>query len=177
MDCGEQVYYSCNLNLNLVKQNDMDETPEKDYLTDVTQEANFGYKLASPADRLGAVFLEGIITHLPLYFILGSNSPYFGKDVYDLTALALQTGLAALLGAIFYSLWSANLGHRILGLKVISAVDGRDQKNPGIGAVREGLKHVLGLAIIPSIWLLWDPKNQNLYDKIIGTLVVRNNPN
>jgi uncharacterized RDD family membrane protein YckC len=81
--------------------------------------------------------------------------------------------LAAVLGAIFYSSWSGNLGHKLLGMKVISSVDGSDQKKPAIGALREVLKNILGLFLIPSIWLLWDSNKQNLYDKIVKTIVVK----
>jgi len=152
----------------------MNPTSQKDYLSGITDEDNFGYSLASPGARLGAVLIQGIVTTLPLYFILGDNNDYFSSDVYDFNSTLFQAGYSAVLGAIFYSLWSGNLGHRILGLKVISAVDGSDQKKPLVGALREGLKSIFGILFIPVIWLLWDPKKQNLYDKIVKTLVVIN---
>jgi uncharacterized RDD family membrane protein YckC len=84
---------------------------------------------------------------------------------------SLLTGLA--IGAVFYPLFTGNLGHRIFNLKVISAATGKDFKKPLRGAAREGLKYVLGYVFIPIIWLLWDDKNQNLYDKITKILVVK----
>ncbi|WP_299668281.1 RDD family protein [uncultured Polaribacter sp.] len=95
----------------------------------------------------------------------------------DFKFLDIVYSLAAglVIGAIFYPIFIGNLGHRIFNLKVISSENGEDYKKPEKGAIREGLKHVLGILIIPSIWILWDKKNQNLYDKITKTLVVEKN--
>ncbi len=147
-------------------------TPEKDLLPESSLQNNFGYKLAPPLTRLGAAIIEGILIYVPLYFILGYDNPFYAGDAFDFQSNFMQAALTGILGAIFYSLWSGNLGHRLFGLKVISAVDGSDQKKATVGAIREILKTFLGIVIIPSIWLLWDSKNQNLYDKIMKTLVV-----
>jgi uncharacterized RDD family membrane protein YckC len=148
--------------------------PEKDYLSNIPVEDNFGYKLASPWVRLAAALLEGVIIYLPIYLFMGDDSPFYNRNSFDLETNFYQAILSGILGAIFYSLWSGNLGHKLLGLKVISSVDGSNQRNPITGAIREILKVVFGLIIIPIIWLLWDTKHQNLYDKITKTLVVSN---
>lgn len=147
---------------------------EQDLLSDIEPQENFGYTLASPWIRLGGVIIEGILIYLPLALIfLNTDTAYFyKKDLLDWQQTIFQAAINAVTGALFYSMWSGNLGHKILGLKVISAVDGSDQKNAGVGALREVLKSVLGTFILPSIWLLWDAKKQNLYDKITKTLVV-----
>lgn len=67
----------------------------------------------------------------------------------------------------------ANIGHKVMGLKVISETDGKDFKGSGEGALRETFKSIFGNFIIPCMWLLWDEKKQNLYDKVSKTLVVR----
>ena len=146
---------------------------EKDYLADLADQPNFGYSLATPLDRLGAALLESLIIYIPLYFILGDSGHLFSENIFDFESILLQSGFAALLGAVFYSLWSGNLGHKLLGMKVISAVDGLDQRKAVAGALREFLKSILGVFIIPIIWLIWDAKNQNLYDKITNTIVVK----
>jgi uncharacterized RDD family membrane protein YckC len=151
-------------------------SPAKDYLSDISDLPDFGYTLASRWERLGAVLLQGIIIYLPMYFILG-NTPLYNNEMFDPVSLLFQTGFAAVTGAIFYPLWSGNLGHKLLGLKVISTTDGSDQKNFATGAAREALKSLLGMFLIPSIWLLWDSRTQNLYDKIVKTIVVKNNKN
>jgi uncharacterized RDD family membrane protein YckC len=147
--------------------------PQTDLLTDIPFEENFGYTLATPIERLGGAFLEGLIIFLPLSFVPLFDMPMYAMDYLDFRNELVQAAVAGAFGAFFYSLWSGNLGHKILGLKVISAVDGSDEKKATIGASREILKTILGIVIIPSIWLLWDPKNQNLYDKITRTLVVK----
>lgn len=149
--------------------------PDKDLLSNITDQENFGYTLASPWERLGAQIVEGIIIYTPLYLMLGNNNFLFSMELYDIESTLAETALNVLLGAVFYSLWSGNLGHKIFSMKVISDVDGSDQKSASRGALREGLKNLLGIFIIPSIWLLWDRKNQNLYDKITKTLVVKTN--
>ena len=60
-----------------------------------------------------------------------------------------------------------------MGLKVISSIDGSDQNKALIGALREGLKNIFSLILIPVIWLLWDKDKQNLYDKVVKTYVVK----
>jgi uncharacterized RDD family membrane protein YckC len=147
------------------------ETP-KDYLTDITDLPNFGYTLAEPLNRLGAAIVEGIIIYFPLYFILGYSTFFVDTDSFDIESLLLQAAISILLGGICYPLWSGNLGHKLFGMKVISATDGTDQKKATVGAVREVMKNLLGTFIIPSIWLLWDKRKQNLYDKITNTIVV-----
>src|SRR5690349_6890436 len=112
----------------------MNPSPSRDYLSDISDLPEFGYTLASRWERLGAVLLEGIIIYLPLYFILGSSSQLYNSDIFDAGSLFFQTGIAAATGAIFYPLWSGNLGHKLLGLKVISTTDGSDQKSFANGA-------------------------------------------
>jgi uncharacterized RDD family membrane protein YckC len=132
----------------------------------------FGYELASKGERLIAAIIESIIFLIP-YLIIYGESALYSDEVYSISSIIAGAGISALMGAIFYSLWSGNLGHRILRLKVVSASDGVDQRNPIIGALREFLKNLLGIIIIPIIWLLWDEKNQNLYDKVVNTYVVK----
>ena len=144
---------------------------QKDYLNEITDLPNFGYTLASPLNRLGAAIVEGFIIYIPLYFIL-EYIDIFSADSFELESLLFQAIISALIGAICYPLWSGNIGHKLFGMKVISASNGMDQKKVTTGALREALKDVLGTFILPSIWLLWDKRNQNLYDKITNTLVV-----
>jgi uncharacterized RDD family membrane protein YckC len=60
-----------------------------------------------------------------------------------------------------------------MGLQVISADNGEVIRNSKTGAIRESLKSVLSVFIIPIIWLLFDSKKQNIYDKIVRTYVVK----
>ena len=142
-----------------------------------------GYKLASKGKRLIATLTEGIIFGiiiLGIYLIMGKSVSEFWADLdsdFEFLDIVYSLVTGIIIGAIFYPIFIGNLGHRIFNIKVISEETGADYKKPEKGAIREGLKHVLGLLLIPSIWILWDEKNQNLYDKITKTLVVEKNTN
>lgn len=139
----------------------------------------FGYRLASPTQRLIAVVLESVIILIINWALLwtfdvdSSDMLLFNDN--SIADIAIRIGISAFLGALYYTLWSGNLGHKIMGLKVISSKDGSDQNSAKMGTLREGLKSLLGLFVIPSLWLLWDRDNRNLYDLITNTLVVEKN--
>jgi len=130
----------------------------------------FGYELARRRDRLFASLIETIIIFTPWIMIFGWED---NSDMYDFESVGKHALFSVIYGAILYPLFSGNLGHKIMGLKVISSENGSDQKNAGMGALREGLKSVLSIFIIPLMWLLWDEKIQNLYDKAVKTFVVK----
>lgn len=135
------------------------------------------YKIASKAKRFLAHLLEGVIylfITLMYYRILGNSmDDYLNREinVSDFLYSALSSIVT---GFIFYPLFSGNLGHKLLGLKVISSKTGEEYKIASDGAIRELLKYLGGFLIIPVVWVLWDKENQNLYDKITETLVVEN---
>jgi uncharacterized RDD family membrane protein YckC len=131
----------------------------------------FGYKLAGRGDRFVASLVEAILLIIPMLILFGKS--YFDEDVYSFASIVSAAIFSALLGAVFYTFWSGNLGHKIMGLKVISSVDGSDQNNALAGALRESLKDIFSLIIIPVIWILWDKNKQNLYDKVVKTYVVK----
>lgn len=139
-----------------------------------------GYKLASKGKRLIASLVEGIIFILltmGIYLILGKSiSEYWNSD-FELIEVVYSAITGLIVGAIFYPMLIGNLGHRIFNLKVISEETGKDYNKAEKGAIRECLKYALGYLIIPIIWILWDEKNQNLYDKLTKTLVVEKNKN
>lgn len=128
----------------------------------------FGYELANRRKRLFATIVETIILLIPYMVLFGGSD-----DMYSFESVVAQIVFSAVLGAIFYSLWSGNLGHKLFGLKVISSVDGSDKNKALAGAYREGLKYLFGYVLIPVIWLLWDENKQNLYDKVAKTYVVK----
>ncbi len=135
-----------------------------------------GYELASKIERLIAAIVSSVIiliAFILIYFLLGipiSEVLNRDNDWIDILFGVIQS---LILGAIFYPIFTGNIGHKIFGLKVISAENGEDFKKYDEGALREALKNLLGYLIIPSIWILWDENNQNLYDKLTKTYVVK----
>ena len=146
----------------------------------MNKKTTHGYKLASKGKRLIATLTEGIIFGiilLGIYLIMGKSiSDYWSSD-FELIEIVYSGITGLIVGAICYPIFIGNLGHRIFNLKVVSEETGEDYKKPESGAIRECLKYVLSYLIIPIIWILWDEKNQNLYDKITKTLVVEKNIN
>ncbi len=142
-----------------------------------------GYKIASKGKRFAATLVEGTIfmTALMLVYLMFGKSPQefwseFNENFEWIDLLySLITGIV--IGSTFYPYYSGNLGHKIFKLKVISLETGEDCKKPMDGMKRECLKHLLGYLIIPSVWILWDNKNQNLYDKLVQTVVVESESN
>jgi uncharacterized RDD family membrane protein YckC len=142
----------------------------------VQQGKYFGYDLARRRERFFAWLTELVIIFVPLFIIFGEIILNSNEKV-TLTSTIRDAIFGAIggviFGAIFYPLWSGNLGHKIFGLKVISAVDGSDYKEAGRGAIREAIKGAFGAFILPVMWLLWDDDRQNLYDKVVKTYVVK----
>ena len=141
------------------------------------QTPEYQYRIASKGKRLLAHLLEGIIylfITLLYYTILGNSmDDYLNREIN--IADFLYSALSSIItGFIFYPVFSGNLGHKLLGLKVISSKSGEEYKFASDGALRELLKYLGGFLIIPVVWLLWDKENQNLYDKVTETFVVEN---
>lgn len=137
----------------------------------------YGYNLASKGTRLVASLTEGIIFFIiaaGIYFVLGYPISDLYNSDFELSEVGYSAISSIILGAILYPIFTGNLGHRIFGLKVIYSETGDDYKKSSEGAIRELLKNVLSYLVIPIIWILWDDKNQNLYDKLTKTYVVEN---
>jgi len=137
----------------------------------VSNDKYFGYELARRRERLFATIIEAIIISVPILLLFGDRVN--DSDPYSFGSIVGYGILSAILGAIFYPIWGGNLGHKIMGLKVISAENGEIQNNAKTGAIREVLKSVFSLFFIPVVWLLWDDNRQNLYDKVVKTYVVK----
>ena len=137
----------------------------------VSNDKYFGYDLARRRERLFATLIEAIIIAVPILLLFGDDIS--DSDPYSLGSIIGGGILSAILGAIFYPMWGGNLGHKIMGLKVISSENGEVQSNARTGAIREALKSVFSLVFIPVVWLLWDDNRQNLYDKVVKTYVVK----
>ncbi|PKA99567.1 transcriptional regulator with XRE-family HTH domain [Flavobacteriaceae bacterium MAR_2009_75] len=134
-----------------------------------------GFILASKGKRFLANVLENIIYAITIFIpYIVYKTPSFKEFINGENPIGFEFAaiFGLIVGAVFYPMFTGNLGHRIFRLKVISSEDGNDYNKATEGAIRELLKGVLGFFIIPIIWILWDDKNQNLYDKLTKTYVV-----
>lgn len=118
---------------------------------------------------------------LAAYIVIAIVSGIIGA-VSD-TLGALVAGLLYLVVAAyyFYILYmtgqrGASPGKRVMGLKVVKLADGQ-VLGGGMGIVR-GLAHIVDQIIcyIGYLFPLWDPMRQTLADKIIGTVVLSDQP-
>lgn len=153
------------------KTNSQEVPPPPTQTSQSSNDKYFGYELARRRERLFAIIIEWIIIAVPILLLFGNDVSE--SDPYSFGSIVGGAILSAILGAIFYPMWGGNLGHRIMGLKVISAENGVIQSNAKTGAIRESLKSVFSLIFIPVVWLLWDDNRQNLYDKVVKTYVVK----
>jgi len=164
---------------NANKKINSEPIPEISNISKPAIDKYFGYTLAKRRQRIYALLAEYFILFLPVFFLGMLTNISFGElnywdlNVEDFWEYLSHTGiLSVILGAVFYPLFSGNLGHKIMGLKVISAKDGNDYKKAWQGALREALKSVFGKFVLPNLWILFDNNKQNLYDKITNTFVV-----
>lgn len=133
------------------------------------------YEIASRSDRLiGYVILNVFI--LIIFFALGGTEKELELEESDGFWLdLLYSGLAGgIFFGVFYPFFSGNLGHKLMGLKVVKIVDRSPVNDIFSGFWREFLKFAFSYLVIPNLWILFDKKKQNLYDKISGTIVIKN---
>jgi uncharacterized RDD family membrane protein YckC len=133
-------------------------------------------KIASKTKRLIAFLLDYIAIQTIIFTYVYtieeiSYWSYLNRN-FDFFEILKETIIALLYGLIIYPVFSGNLGHKIMGLKVINKTNFNKFYE---GACREFLKNVSIFLILPSIWIFFDSKNQNIYDKLFKTIVVEHN--
>ena len=134
-------------------------------------------EIASKARRLMAFSIDYLIIQSIyisyVYFVKKITFwDYLDKD-FDIFDTLTGTIIALVYGCIIYPIFSGNLGHRIMGLKVVNIENSSNFNKFYEGGFREFIKDICIILIIPNIWVLFDKKNQNIYDKIFKTIVVK----
>jgi uncharacterized RDD family membrane protein YckC len=134
-------------------------------------------EIASKTSRLMAFLIDYLIIQTIyftyIYFVEKTTFwDYLDKD-FDIFDTLIGTIIALVYGCIIYPIFSGNLGHRIMGLKVVNIENNSSFNKFYEGGFREFFKDFCIILIIPNIWLLFDKKNQNVYDKIFKTIVVK----
>jgi uncharacterized RDD family membrane protein YckC len=74
-------------------------------------------------------------------------------------------GIFVLTQYIFVLTLGASIGHRALGMRVVS-LDGR-----ALGAWRPALRALLIAVVIPAV--IWDRDERGMHDRLVGTVLVR----
>src|SRR5690606_33471957 len=100
-----------------------------------------GFKLASKGKRLLASFTEGVIfitLTRGIYLIFGKSFSEYWNGDFELIEIVYSAITALIVGAIFYLIFTGNLGRRIFKLKVISGDSGEDYNK----AEKEHLENV-----------------------------------
>lgn len=113
-----------------------------------------GIQLSSAGRRLGAYVLDGVLVFVTLFIgyliwtvIVWKDGQSPGKQLMSMRVVRTQTGSKATWGTMFL--------RDFIGKGIIGTVAGFT---------------IVGLILY--LWLLWDPKRQQLWDRMAGTLVV-----
>jgi uncharacterized RDD family membrane protein YckC len=134
-------------------------------------------EIASKSRRLFALIIDFLIIQ-SLYFsyiYLEEKTTiwdYLDRD-FDLFETLIGLLIALIYGGIIYPIFSGNLGHRIMGLKVVNIENKLNFNIFYEGAFREFVKGICIVLIIPNLWILFSKQNQNIYDKLFKTIVVK----
>jgi uncharacterized RDD family membrane protein YckC len=125
------------------------------------------YEIAGAGKRF-----TGLILYLILTFIISNLLHSIFKPLnINFTEWLIIT--AVLINFISYKLFSGNIGHVILSMKVVKADTMEDFNNPIFGLAREFIKSILlTMFFIIHALIIFDKRNQNVYDKFLNTIVV-----
>lgn len=136
-------------------------------------------RLASPGKRLGASFLDLLVTLVVLFF---------GNVVAGLGASTVSEGGSAVVGllgfglivAVAYVIWALVLfargttpGKNLLGMRVIK------EDGSSAGFLTMLIRELIGKPIsalflyLGFLWILFDRDNQGWHDKLMSTYVVQ----
>ncbi len=133
-------------------------------------------RLASPAKRLGAYFLDGLIPFVAFISMLGV------AGVGAATGSEAGAGIGGLLFVVLflgYLVWALMLfakgttpGKNMLGMRVVK--EGGERAGFGMMLVREWIGKVISGMILGLgfLWILLDKDRQGWHDKLVSTYVV-----
>lgn len=128
-----------------------------------------GVTLATPAKRLGSHVLDGVLAiavTAVAFVALGAIEP----------ALGLLGLLAWPIWAMFTFVRGQTPAKMLLNLRVVRLSDGR-VASWGTMFLRDlickpVIAYTIGWLIFPYLWLTWDQNRQQLWDKMVGSVVV-----
>lgn len=149
--------------------------PEENKIINEANQAKPEYEIATIGERLGGFLIIQILIIIINVIVTGEaigEDDGFNGSFFTMALLqGLGTGIV---NGIFYPFFSGNLGHKLMGIKVIRKSDGTPVNNLIEGFMREFFKGFSSLVLIPIIWLFFNKERQNYYDNVLGTLVIKN---
>ncbi|MBL3700394.1 RDD family protein [Leucobacter luti] len=110
--------------------------------------------VARVGSRIMAIIIDWGLAALPAFFLIGGPN----ATVWNLLFFAL-------IQIVFIPTIGGSLGHRVLGLRVVSIAGG------WVGVWRPIVRTVLLCLVIPV--LVWDSDQRGFHDKIAGTVLIR----
>lgn len=139
-------------------------------------------RVADIGPRFLARFLDTVTAEILFVGVCAAmNVTVYGKDnVLTGRAIAAQLVIAFFYEVPSTAIWGQTLGKRLARIQVV-----RIESNaaPGIGRALlrfltvyvAGVLPIVGipLSLIVQLWFLWDPRRQNIPDKVARTLVVK----
>ena len=160
----------------------MPPAPEEQPTAHVGDASTIDAALATWGRRAGGWFVD-----LLVYIAAFTASFVFALATEDTTTGEISTIAALLIFLVWFAgptlyawvmvgAWGQTLGKMAVGVKVVRSTDaGRVSYMRALGrAVSTWLLGVLFVPILLAyLWPLWDRRNQTLYDKMAGTIVVR----
>ena len=134
--------------------------------------------LATPWQRLGAVFIDGLLLLIPWVVLIAGPDYYSGRS--SLWVDVAATVLVAAYHVVGTALWGQTVGKKVARIRVCS---GRNLGRPGwVRAIKRwGVYVVVGyvpvvgglLTVLIPLPLLWTASRQGLHDMFADTLVLR----
>lgn len=120
-----------------------------------------------------AIIVVGYIAVAIVGVILGAISDTLG-------GIFALVGYLVLTAATFYIYYmngarGASPGKRLTGLKIVKIADGQ-VLGGGMGILRGLLHFIDGVCFIGYLFPLWDPQRQTFTDKILSTVVLKDQP-
>jgi uncharacterized RDD family membrane protein YckC len=135
------------------------------------------YVLADYYQRILAVIINTAIYLFIWYLLIGnsmfsdSSEPPLISEYWD---FILSCAIWAVFNSIFYPFFSGTIGHKIMGIKVVTKKYNINYSSFFEAIFRELVKNISVLLLFPCIWIFFNKERRCIHDYFYGTIVVKN---